>query len=96
MTRSRGDMFARNGNMLSGIGRFIEAQGMATELFRAHIDVYVRMLRADFGRVGAALKMNRRMVAAITKGVDFGCLPAKQKLYYLALRTLPMLSIMLP
>ena len=96
MTRSRGDMFARNRDMLDGIGRFIEKHGLATQLFRAHIDVYVRMLRADKGRLGAALALNRQMVSAMTKGVAFGELCSKQKLYYAALRLLPLSSALLP
>jgi len=96
MTRSRGDMFARNGDMLEGIGRFAKLHGLQTQLFRAHIDVYVRMLRADRGRFGAALHMNRSMVAAITEGVDFNALSGKQKLYYAALRLLPFSSVLLP
>ena len=96
MTRSRGCMFERNGQMLEGIGSFIRKHGMATQLFRAHIDVYVRMLRADFGRAGEARRMDRNMVASITKDVKFSQLCAKQKLYYLALRALPCLSVMLP
>ena len=63
---------------------------------RAHIDLYVRTLRADRGRVRAALSLSRAMVARITKDVAFGSLPAKQKLYYMALRALPALSFLLP
>ena len=96
MTQSRGDMFARNAQMLEGIGRFASKHELSTALFRAHIDVYVRMLRADGGRVKAALRMDRRMVTAITKDVAFGELCAKQKLYYLALKALPQLSVLLP
>jgi len=96
MTRSRGDMFARNRKMLEGIGRFAAEHGLETRLFRAHIDVYLRMLRADKGRLRAGLAMNRSMVAAITKGVDFSALCAKQKLYYLALKALPFASVLLP
>ena len=96
MTRSRGDMFARNQDMLRGIGCFAKRHGLETQLFRAHIDVYVRMLRADQGRLGAALSMNRQMVAAITEGVSFGALGAKQKLYYAALKMLPFSSVLLP
>ena len=96
MTRSRGEMFARNRDMLAGIGRFGKQHGMETQLFRAHIDVYVRMLRADKGRLGAALAMDRSMVAAMTEGVDFSALPGKQKLYYAALKILPFLSVLLP
>ena len=96
MTRSRGNMFARNQDMLEGIGRFICRHDLATRLFRAHIDVYVRMLRADCGRMRAALAMDRRMVSAITRDVDFSALCAKQKLYYLALKILPASSVLLP
>ena len=56
----------------------------------------MRTLRADRGRLRAALALDRRMVAAITQGVDFGALCAKQKLYYLALRLLPASSFLLP
>ena len=69
---------------------------METQLFRAHVDVYVRMLRADKGRLGAALAMNRSMVSAMTEGVAFDALPGKQKLYYAALKILPFLSVLLP
>ena len=96
MTRSRGDMFARNRDMLAGIGCFIKRHGLETKLFRAHIDIYVRMLRADKGRFGAALRMDRRMVAAMTDGVAFNELCSKQKIYYAALRLLPFSSILLP
>lgn len=96
MTRARSDRFARSVPMIEGIGRFIDAHGLATPLFRAHIDLYVRTLRADRGRVRAALSLSRAMVARITKDVAFGGLPAKQKLYYLALRALPASSILLP
>ena len=44
----------------------------------------------------AACALSRAMVARITKDVAFGRLPAKQKLYYLALRALPASSFMLP
>lgn len=96
MTRARRDIYARSVPMIEGIGRFIDAHGLATPLFRAHIDLYVRTLRADRGRVKAALSLSRAMVARITRDVAPGGLPAKQKLYYLALRALPALSFFLP
>ena len=96
MMRARRDIYARSVPMMEGIGRFIDAHGLATELFRAHIDLYVRTLRADCGRMKAACALSRAMVARITKDVAFGRLPAKQKLYYLALRALPASSFMLP
>ena len=96
MTRAKGNLFARNKDMLDGIARFIGRHGLATDLFRAHIDVYVRMLRADRGRLGAALAMDRSMVKTIMDGVNFAALCAKQKLYYLALRILPVSSALLP
>ena len=96
MTRARRDIYARSVPMIEGIGRFIDAHGLATPLFRAHIDLYIRTLRADRGRLRAALSLSRAMAARITKDVAFGSLPAKQKLYYLALRALPALSFLLP
>ena len=96
MTRAHRDIWRVSVPMIEGIGRFIRRCGMETTLFRAHIDVYVRTLRADRGRLRAALSLNRRMVASITRGVDFSALCAKQKLYYLALRLLPVLSFLLP
>lgn len=96
MTRARNDRYKKTVPMLEGIGRFIEKHQMETALFRAHIDVYVRTLRADSGRFGAAIRLDRAMVAAITRGVQFSELCAKQKLYYAALRVCPMLSVLLP
>lgn len=96
MTRAHRDIWRVSVPMIEGIGWFIRRCGMETSLFRAHIDVYVRTLRADRGRLRAALSLNRRMVASITQGVDFSALCARQKLYYLALRLLPVLSFLLP
>ena len=96
MTRARSDIFGRTNAMIEGIGAFIRKHGMQTQLFRAHIDIYVRTLRVDRGRLGAALGLTRAMVAAMTDGVDFAALPAKQKLYYLALKALPPASFLLP
>ena len=96
MTRARTDRYQRSIPMLEGIGRFIAKHHLATALFRAHIDIYVRTLRADCGRLRAAFRLSRRMVAAMTAGVEFSALPAKQKLYYAALTTLPASSYLLP
>jgi len=96
MTRARADFYDRSMAMIEGIGAFIRRHGLETQLFRAHIDIYVRTLRADRGRWGAALALSRRMVAAMTDGVNFSALPAKQKLYYLALKALPVSSYLLP
>lgn len=96
MTRARRDLFARSVPMIEGIGGFIRRHGLETQLFRAHIDLYVRTLRADRGRLRAALALKRRMVAAITHGVSPSALCSKQRLYYFALRLLPAASILLP
>lgn len=96
MTRARADVYGRSLAMLDGIGRFVRAHGMETALFRAHIDIYLRTLRRDRGRFGAAVAMSREMVAGITCGVRAGELCAKQRLYYAALRALPCLSYFLP
>ena len=79
-----------------GITAFIAAHGWQTRLFRAHIDIYLRTLRADRGRLRAALAFDRRIVRAITDGVRPGELCAKQRLYYAALRLCPLSSIALP
>ena len=96
MTRARRDVYARSRDMLAGITAFIAAHGWQTRLFRAHIDIYLRTLRADRGRLRAALAFDRRIVRAITDGVRPRELCAKQRLYYAALRLCPFLSIALP
>ena len=96
MTRAKKDFYARSLPMIHGIDGFIDAHGLATPLFRAHIDLYLRTLRADRGRAKAALTFSYKMAARITKDVEFGILPVKQKLYYLALRILPISSYLLP
>ena len=96
MTRARRDVYARSRDMLAGITAFIAAHGWQTRLFRAHIDIYLRTLRADRGRLRAALAFDRRIVRAITDGVCPRELCAKQRLYYAALQLCPFLSIALP
>ena len=96
MTRARQDVYARSQDMLAGITAFIAAHGWQTRLFRAHIDIYLRILRADRGRLRAALAFDRRIVCAITDGVRPGELCARQRLYYAALRLCPLSSIALP
>lgn len=96
MMRARSDRYARSLPMLEGIGRFIDRHHLETALFRAHIDAYLRVLRADRGRLRAALGFDRSVVRRITKGVSPRALCAKQRLYYAALRLLPPLSFFLP
>ncbi len=96
MTRAKTDVFDKSRDMLAGIDRFLTMQGKKTAFFRAHIDIYVRTLRADRGRLRAALSLGYRMTGTICRGVRFFELPAKQKLYYLALRLLPATSYFLP
>lgn len=96
MTRARADVLGRSMAMIEGIGAFVRRHGLETQLFRAHIDIYVRTLRAGKSRLAAALALKREMVAAMTRGVDLRALPAKQKVYYLALKILPALSFLLP
>ena len=96
MTRARQDVYARSQDMLAGITAFIAAHGWQTRLFRAHIDIYLRTLRADRGRLRAAMAFDRRIVRAVTDGVCPQALCAKQRLYYATLRLCPFLSIALP
>ena len=96
MTRAKTGLYEKSRDMLLGIDRFLEAQGKKTEFFRAHIDIYIRTLRADRGRLKAALSLGYCAVGRMTHGVRFSALDAKQKLYYLALRLLPAASYFLP
>ena len=96
MTRARAGLYAASLPMLSGISRFVEAHHLQTMLFRAHIDAYLRMLRADRGRLRAALAFDRSIVRRVTAGVQPERLGGKQRLYYEALRLLPVSSILLP
>ncbi len=96
MMRARSDRYARSLPMLEGIGRFIDRHHLETALFRAHIDAYLRVLRADRGRLRAALGFDRAVVRRVTKGVSLRALCGKQRLYYVALRLFPPLSFFLP
>lgn len=96
MMRARSDRYARSLPMLEGIGRFIDRHHLETALFRAHIDAYLRVLRADRGRFRAALGFDRAVVRRVTKGVSLRALCGKQRLYYVALRLFPPLSFFLP
>lgn len=96
MTRARTDVYKKSEDLLAGIDCFLERRKEKTRFFRAHIDIYVRTLRADRGRMRAALSLSYAMVGRMTHGVRFFELDAKQRLYYLALRTVPALSYFLP
>ena len=96
MTRARGQVYESAKPMLCGITRFIRKNGLQTALFRAHIDIYLRTLRNDRGRRGAASAFDRAVAACVTEGVRFSELGAKQKAYYIALRVCPRTSYFLP
>ena len=96
MTRARAGLYAASLPMLDGISRFVGEHHLQTALFRAHIDAYLRTLRADRGRLRAALAFDRSIVRRVTAGVQPGQLCAKQRLYYAALRLMPVSSILLP
>lgn len=96
MMRAQVDVYGRSQAMLAGIARFLAKNGLETALFRAHLDIYLRTLRRDRGRLRAAMAMGGRAADTITNGVRFSRLCAKQKLYFLVLRALPCLSYFLP
>ena len=96
MTRAKGQVYESAKPMLCGITRFIRKNGLQTALFRAHIDIYLRTLRNDRGRRGAASAFDRAVAACVTEGVRFSELGAKQKAYYIALRVCPRTSYFLP
>lgn len=96
IARARRDVYRSSLPMLRGIDAFLSEKGLETALFRAHIDAYLRVLRADRGRFRAAMAMCGDPARAVTRGVRAGVLPAKHRLYYLALRWAPILSFFLP
>ena len=96
MTRARRDIYRESLPLLRGIGAFLRRENLQTERFRAHIDAWLRTLRADRGRLRAALAFDRAVVHAVTDGVEAGRLRGKERLYYHALRFCPFSSILLP
>ena len=96
MARAKRDGYASSEPFLNGIDSFIERNGLQTALFRAHIDVYQRTLRAQRGRLRAALAMGRGPARRVTRGVDARALDFKQRLYYRALCLCPPLSYFIP
>ena len=95
MIRARRDLYRRSLPMLLGIGAFLRREGLATDLFRAHVDAWLRTLRADRGRLRAAAAFGRA-AREIVRDVEPAALPAKQRLYYRALRLCPPCSFLLP
>ncbi len=96
MMRARSGLYEATRPLIEGILGFIHAYGLETSLFRAVIDLYVRTLRAEYGRLGAAIRLKRKEVSEMTNGVIANRLPSKQQLYFHALRFWPFLSILLP
>ena len=96
MMRAKSSVYLNSQAMLDGITAFIREQHWQTRMFRAHIDIYLRTLRADRGRFAAALAFSREIIGRITQDVEFSRLPNKQKLYYAALVLCPFSSILLP
>lgn len=96
MAHARTGVYRSSLPMLRGIDAFLAREGLETPLFRAHIDAYLRTLRADRGRLAAAAAMCGEPSRAVTHGVRMRELPPKQKLYCLALRFAPIFSFFLP
>jgi len=96
MTGAKCGRFEKTKPMLYGIAAFLEKHDLCTEMFRAHIDIYIRTLRAEHSRLKAAMTLDRAMVGMVTRGVCFGRLSGKEKIYYLALQLLPAASVFLP
>ena len=95
MIRANAEIYRASIPMLEGIGQFLQRQKWETKHFRAHIDIWLRTVRKDRGRLRAACAFWRAS-AAVTRGVDPKGLPTKQRVYYWALRICPPISIFLP
>ena len=97
MVKARKDVYGKSLPMLFAIGCFLRENGLCTRFFRAHIDVWLRMLRADRGRFAAALEYGKLASGEVIRDVQPARLStAKEKLYYWALRIFPFSSILLP
>ena len=82
--------------MINGIGGHLLSNQLATEHFRAHLDIWLRTLRADRGRLKAAHSFSREMVRQLCRGVDPAELTPKERMYYFALRLCPAVSYLIP
>ncbi len=82
--------------MIRGIGDHLVSNRLSTEHFRAHLDIWLRTLRADRGRLKAAFSFSRDMVARICRNVDPAELSGKERMYYWALRICPCSSFLIP
>ena len=96
MMRANAGRYQASRPMIEGILAFTRTNHLETDLFRAVIDIYVRTLRVEYGRISAAFRLTRREVDEMTAGVEPARLPLKQQLYYHALRFWPFLSVLLP
>ena len=88
--------FDSNQAMIRGILDFTRRNHLETQLFRAVLDIYLRALRRDYGKAGAAIRFTSQMVKEISQGVKREQLPGKQKLYLDAIRICPAASVLIP
>ena len=96
MTQAERDRFRRSLPFIGEVGAFLQRNALKTEHFRAHLDLWLRTLRADRGRLRAALAFDRRAVRSVTGGVRVSRLSGKEKIYYAAIRAVPALSWFIP
>ena len=96
MAKAEQSRFAESLPMIRGIGAYLLRQRLSTEHFRAHLDLWLRTLRADRGRLRAALSFSREMVREICRGVEPERLSPKERMYYQALRMCPLSSFLIP
>ena len=96
MANAERGRFEKSLPMIFGIGEHLSRNHLSTEHFRAHLDIWLRTLRADRGRLRAALSFSPEMVREICRGVEPEQLQKKERLYYTVLRMCPFSSVLIP
>lgn len=96
MAKVKSTIYESSLPMIRGIGEYLFLNQLSTEHFRAHLDIWLRTLRADRGRLKAAFSISRRIVKEICRGVNPAALTTKERMYYWALRICPCSSFLIP
>lgn len=96
MMRAKSHVFESSIPMLRAIGTFLTENKLNTARFRSHIDIWLRTLRADRGRLRAAIAFNREVVKQVTLNVQREELSVKERLYFDVLHLFPIMNFFLP
>ncbi len=96
MTRSQGRRYDSSLAMFAAIDEFLTCSNLRGPLFRASMDLHLRTLRVDHGRLKAGFAWRREWIRRLTSGVKLQELTFKEKGYFLGLILCPPLSVIYP